>query len=46
MRRAERLPNLTTLGFLDLPDYEAAVAAARAVVVLTEPGRHSAQWRL
>ncbi|MET7372316.1 glycosyltransferase [Micromonospora arida] len=34
--RAERLPNLTTLGFLDLPDYEAAVAAARAVVVLTD----------
>ncbi|MER7457602.1 hypothetical protein [Micromonospora sp. NPDC126480] len=33
--RAERLPNLTTFGFLDLPDYEATVAAARAVVVLT-----------
>ncbi|MFI6262291.1 glycosyltransferase [Micromonospora sp. NPDC051006] len=34
--RAERLPNFTTLGFLDLPDYEAALAAARAVVVLTD----------
>ncbi|MGC1213641.1 MAG: hypothetical protein WA890_20540 [Micromonospora sp.] len=34
--RAERLPNLTGLGFLDLPDYEAALAGARAVVVLTD----------
>lgn len=33
--RAERLANLTSFGFLDLPDYEATVAAARAVVVLT-----------
>ncbi|RKN49518.1 glycosyltransferase [Micromonospora endolithica] len=34
--RAARLPNLRTLGFLDLPDYEAALAGARAVVVLTD----------
>ncbi|MGW5666817.1 hypothetical protein [Micromonospora sp. NPDC003776] len=34
--RAARLPNLRTLGFLDLPDYEAALAGSRAVVVLTD----------
>ncbi|WP_428961659.1 glycosyltransferase family protein [Micromonospora fluostatini] len=34
--RAAALPNLHGLGFLDLPDYEAAVAASRAVVVLTD----------
>lgn len=34
-QRAGRLNNLTRLGFLDLSEYEAAVAGARAVVVLT-----------
>lgn len=34
--RAAGLRNFTALGFLDLPDYEAAVAAARAVIVLTD----------
>ncbi|OKI89252.1 glycosyltransferase family 1 protein [Micromonospora sp. CB01531] len=34
--RAARLPNLRTLGFLDLRDYEAALAGSRAVVVLTD----------
>ncbi|MGI5525772.1 hypothetical protein ACQEUX_33190 [Micromonospora sp. CA-259024] len=35
-QRAAALPNLISLGFLDLPDYEAALAGARAVVVLTD----------
>ncbi|MFC0005675.1 glycosyltransferase [Micromonospora siamensis] len=34
--RAQAMPNLISLGFLDLPDYEAALAGARAVVVLTD----------